>query len=172
MNAVDVFGRLCLLATFAWSATPKIVNFADFRRHVTTTIPGIGFFASPLAASVIATELGASLCLMVYPLRIIGLAGAAFLLTSFTVYLFAVMRIRPGTSCGCVGTDGTAVSGAHLVRNLILLVACGVTWWATADSAGPSLSDYAVLAAPATAVAIAVLHLGELAALLRPAATD
>jgi hypothetical protein len=172
MNAVEAFGRLCLLTTFMWSAIPKIRNFTAFRQHVATTIPGLAFAAGPLAVAVLAAELCTGVLLVVHSLGAVGLAAATLLLTAFTVYLLAMMRYKPGTSCGCVGVNGSAVSGAHVVRNLILLAACGVTWWANMNSATTSVSDYVVAAGPATVAAIAVLHLGELAAFFRPAATN
>ncbi|MEV4228961.1 MauE/DoxX family redox-associated membrane protein [Streptomyces bobili] len=169
MRSVEAFGRLCLLAVFLWSAFSKIRNFTDFRQHVATTIPRLASVAGPLAAAVTTAECAAAF-LLFHPLEWVGVAVAALLLAAFTVYLLTLMRTDPEASCGCAGVTDTSVSGVHVVRNAILIADCGAIWWVTSYSAGPSLFDYAVMAGPAAAAAVVVLHLGELAAFFRPAA--
>ncbi|KAB1147669.1 hypothetical protein F7R91_11295 [Streptomyces luteolifulvus] len=167
MKAVEAFGQLCLTAVFLWSGLSKIRDIHEFRRHLAVTIPGLLRFSGVLAAAVPAAELCIASLILLCPLRWIGFAAAMLLLFAFTAYLLSLIWSRSEASCGCVGASGTPTSGAHVVRNVFLLATCATTWWATAHSASPGLSHYAIIAAPATVVGITLLYLGELSSLFR-----
>ncbi|MGW1717676.1 MauE/DoxX family redox-associated membrane protein [Streptomyces sp. NPDC002156] len=167
MQAVAAFGQLCLVTVFIWSGVQKARDLRAFRRHLTATVPRLGRFSGALAAAVPAVEWSAAGLLLLRPSEWAGYFVAAVLLGVFTLYLIGLLRSNPAASCGCAGADDTPVSGAHVVRNLLLLVICALTWWAAARSAGPGLSEYAVVVAPAAVFGVTLLHLGELASLFR-----
>lgn len=168
MQAVEAFGQLCLITVFAWSGGQKVHGFRAFRVHVAATVPRVGRLSSGvLAAAVPLMELAVVASVVVRPLERVGLAVAFLLLAAFTVYLFSLLRTRPDVSCGCVGASDTPVSGAHLLRNVLLLVLAAGTWWAAASTSGPSAFDYALAAAPAAVTGITLLYLAELVSLLR-----
>ncbi|MFI0967877.1 MauE/DoxX family redox-associated membrane protein [Streptomyces sp. NPDC021080] len=168
MQAVEAFGQLCLITVFAWSGVLKVHGFRAFRGHVSVTVPRLGRLASGvLAAAVPLTELCVVAFLVVRPSERAGLAAALLLLAAFTVYLLSLLRTRPDASCGCAGASDTQVSGAHLLRNALLLVLTAGTWWAAVSTSGPSPSDYVLAAAPAAVTGITLLYLAELVSLLR-----
>ncbi|MFE1512216.1 MauE/DoxX family redox-associated membrane protein [Streptomyces sp. DSM 116494] len=168
MQVVEAFGQLCLITVFAWSGGQKMHGFRIFRGHVSTTVPRLGRLSSGmLATAVLLMELGVVASLMVRPLKRVGLATALLLLAAFTVYLLNLLRTRSNASCGCAGASGTPVSGAHLLRNAILLALTAGTWWAVVFTSGPSLSHYAIAAAPAAVTGITLLYLAELVSLFR-----
>ncbi|MFJ6724894.1 MauE/DoxX family redox-associated membrane protein [Streptomyces sp. NPDC091281] len=167
-HLVEAFGRLCLITVFAWSGVQKVHGFRVFRGHVAATVPRLGGLPSDvLAAAVVLIELGIVASLVLRPLERAGLTVALLLLTAFTAYLLRLLRTRPDASCGCAGTSRTPVSGAHLLRNALLLVLTVATWWAAALTDGPSPAHYALAAAPAAVTGVVLLHLAELVSLVR-----
>lgn len=169
MGMVIAFGQLCLVTVFVWSGLLKARDLPAFSRHVGATIPWLsGGFAAVAAAAVPAVEVGAAGLLLMRQSAWIGCAVATFLLVAFTGYLVSLLLTRPDASCGCTGANDIPVSGAHIVRNVLLLGLSVLTWWATMRASGPDLTTYAVTAAPAVVVGVAVLHFGELASLFRP----
>ncbi|AZK96991.1 MULTISPECIES: MauE/DoxX family redox-associated membrane protein [Streptomyces] len=167
MQAIGAFGQICLAAVFVWSAVLKFRDLRTFQRHIVLTVPAFGRSAFAVALAIPVLEVGIALALFLRHPVWAGFGAAGLMLLAFTVYLWRILRSRPGVSCGCVGSAGSEVSAAHLVRNAVLLVICAGAWWATASSEGPGPVDYALVAAPAAVVGVTLLHLGELAALFR-----
>ncbi|WP_412104183.1 MauE/DoxX family redox-associated membrane protein [Streptomyces europaeiscabiei] len=169
MGVAEAFGKMCLIAVFTGSGFLKIHGFRAFRRHVSATAPWVGRLSGLLAFAVPVAEFCVAGFLLVRPQEWVGFAVAAFLLTAFTAYLLVLLLSESPASCGCVGSDDVPVSGAHIVRNILLLAVCAATWWASVYSADPKLIHYVLVAAPAVVMGIAMLYLGELVSLFRAA---
>ncbi|MFE4698585.1 MauE/DoxX family redox-associated membrane protein [Streptomyces sp. NPDC056738] len=168
MEVLEAFGRLCLITVFAWSGGQKALGFRAFRGHLSATVPRLGRLSSGmLATAVPLMELGVATSLGLPRLVSAGLSAALLLLAAFTVYLLSLVRTRPDASCGCAGASRTPVSGAHLLRNALLLALTAGTWWATVSTSAPSRSSYVLVAAPAAVTGITLLYLAELVPLLR-----
>ncbi|WP_282701831.1 MauE/DoxX family redox-associated membrane protein [Streptomyces sp. CC219B] len=178
MQAVEAFGRLCLVAVFVWSAGLKLRSLSRFRDSLAGVFTASGRWVPALAIGVPVTELLTAACLLPelsagLPgwtdwLEWAGFAGAAVLLTAFTGYLTALLRFRPDAGCGCAGAEDIPVSGVHVTRNLFLLSICLATWMVTvADSARPSVVHYVVATPPAVTVGLLLLYMADLFSLLR-----
>ncbi|MEU8734906.1 MauE/DoxX family redox-associated membrane protein [Streptomyces tendae] len=167
------FGQLCLATVLFWSGLLKLRDVSAFRRHVATTLPRLGGgLSAALALAVPAVEVAAAGLLLIRPWAWLGCAAATLLLLAFTVYLIGLLRSRPDASCGCAGADDTPVSEVHVLRNVLLLTVCVLTWWATVRAGGgPGPVSYAVVVAPAAVFGVALLHLGELVSFFRPPRT-
>ncbi|MFJ6686988.1 MauE/DoxX family redox-associated membrane protein [Streptomyces werraensis] len=166
------FAQLCLTTVLLWSGLVKFRDVSAFRQHVATTMPWLGRgLPVTLALVVPAVEVVAAGLLLIRPLAWLGCAIATALMLAFTGYLMSLLRSRPHSPCGCAGASKTPVSDVHILRNALLLTMCVLTWWATVRTSGPDLASYAVTAAPAAVIGIAVLHLGELVSFFHPPRT-
>ncbi|MFJ7044753.1 MauE/DoxX family redox-associated membrane protein [Streptomyces sp. NPDC101112] len=172
MHATEAFGRMCLIAVFAWSGVMKFRGRGEFRQHMLRTFALPSWCTDALVVAVPAVELCVAALLLLRRPGWSGPVAALVLLSAFTVYLVRLMRLRPDASCGCAGADGAPVSGVHVVRNLILLALCLTTWWVSSQPTAPSMVNQAVFAVPAAVTGIALLYLAELASFFRTPHTN
>lgn len=165
------FGQVLLATVFLCSGLPKLRDVPGLRRHIAATVPWLG----PGPASVVAGALPVvelvTAVLVLTRAAWIGYTVATVLLLAFTVYLVGLLRSQPHASCGCAGPRDTPVSPLHVVRNVLLVTVCALTWWASALDGGPGATSYAVASGPAAVFGFAVLHLRELVTFFRPSRT-
>lgn len=151
----------------------KLRNRAAFAEFAGSVVSFSGLPASRarrLACVLAAAEPAAAVLVLVPQTALIGLAGAALLLGSFTVALVRAVRRNDRTPCHCFGADTEPVAWRHVVRNLVLLSAVALDAVLTAVRSQGRLEPAGIalcLLAAGTAVAGTAL-LDDIAALLGP----
>ncbi|HSL10228.1 MAG TPA: MauE/DoxX family redox-associated membrane protein [Actinomycetota bacterium] len=167
LAAAQVSGGWALLtsavvaATFAWSATSKVVAprrwFRALEGHaLPATVTRVARWAVPMAEVSVPT-------LALLGLRRASAVVAIGLLVVFSIAVVrARLRIGPAVPCGCFGERGAAAASAQLLRNAALAAAAAFAATSAPDAAvvrwpgAPGVADVvpAMLAAGSVAVAV------------------
>lgn len=161
MSTIVIFCQILMATVYLLSAVLKWHDFAAFRAHVISTLPGINSYANYLAVSVVVSEIGTAVALLVIRPAWIGLSLSVLLLGAFTSYLVVLLRTRRGTSCGCVGDGGGPVSGVHVIRNVLLVTVSGTGLLLAVDMGGTSAVAYFFCLGPAAIAGVLLFYLDE-----------
>jgi hypothetical protein len=124
MQSLGTVLKFLLIVSFSYAGVAKIISWSAFRQSV-RDLGGSGVRTSGLiAATVITLELGVSLSLLLDTAwTSYAYATATFMLLIFSAVLWYAIKTRPMTICNCFGRGNEAVSGADIVRNLVLVLA-------------------------------------------------
>ena len=160
---MSYFGLACAVAlagVFAVSVRGK-AGAVRFRVFVATAGPlellprrwrGTAAIAVVAAESAVVAAIAAGVALVLsglgYAVLVAGFAGAAALLTVFTVAIGLMLRRGDRRPCHCFGTQDLPLGPAHLVRNLVLLTLAIVGSFAQGTGhalAGVALAGFAGL---------------------------
>jgi hypothetical protein len=175
-----------LAVVFGVAAGGKVAPgaFADFRRSVGQLWPGRGRL-SPSArhglavavlvgeglvtVALVAVVAAAVLSRDVRGWALLGFAGAATLMSAFTVGHAVALRRGRAVSCACFGRSTTTVGPLSLLRN-VLLLALGVAGLGLAVAGGGAVSGVSVLPAvlAGSVLGLLLVNLEEIVNLLRP----
>nr|WP_051865080.1 MauE/DoxX family redox-associated membrane protein [Streptosporangium roseum] len=153
--------RALLAGVFVIALAGKVRGRAGFDEFV-GSIVALGMF--PRAGSVMAAYavLGAEavviLSLALPSTVLLGFAAAMALLAALTAGILAAMRRGRRAPCRCFGASAAPLGTAHVVRNLVLLLAggAGLTAGAVAGDAGAGAHPAGLVLALVTA-AVGVL---------------
>lgn len=137
MSYLSIFCRLLIGGLFLVSAFAKLRSLSSFWNDLR------GYRLLPRRAEVpVSVALIAAECLV--PILLLfdfttgfGLMLAAGLLTGFAVAMGLVLRRGLITGCGCFGRPSATVRPAHIWRNALLIVVCGVGAVALFGAASP-----------------------------------
>jgi len=165
--------RVLIAATFLAAAAAKLRNRSAFITDLSTMAVVPARYLRPVAAATVIAEAATGPVILAPPTARVGAALAMLLLATFIVVISSVLRRGTPVSCPCFGSSPTPLGVRHLVRNMILLVAAGVSLAGPAPTA-PSVGA-AIAAATGLVAASVIVRLDDLVALFsdpRPAHPD
>ncbi|MEU7097340.1 MauE/DoxX family redox-associated membrane protein [Streptomyces longwoodensis] len=154
---------LCLAGLLAASVKHKVTNAHGLAQH----IQGSGFIGrlpNSAALSIVAIAAAAEAAialLLVTRFRSWALLCCILLFATYTLYIFWLIRHKPGESCRCFRESSKPVSPVLVVRNLILIGITAFGW--AVGSRELMVSDYAIAATPAGTAVFVTLYLDEIA---------
>lgn len=114
-----------------FAAGAKLYTLSDFTFNLTNLVPE--HFASPLAISVIASEILAAVLLCIRRTARLGAALTAAMLIGFALYGLYYVYVAQGEplECGCFGgIIGSQLGVKTALRNLLLLVPAALVLFA------------------------------------------
>jgi putative oxidoreductase len=117
---VDTISYLFILL-FMYTAANKIWEFHNFE-WVLSTLPVIGSFSELIAYSIPAAEIIASLLLLSYTGRHLGLILSCLLMLGFTTYLLFMIIYTDNLPCNCGGVLSQLSWKQHIAFNLFFLL--------------------------------------------------
>jgi uncharacterized membrane protein YphA (DoxX/SURF4 family) len=114
--------QVVLFLVFVAAGTSKFLNPSGFHSaidtaHLPTSVEALAVFLVPAAELVIAL----GVVLVPRTTLFLPMLAAVLLITVFTCWMLWVLRSGLRITCGCFGLDAGYVSGATVVRNLLLL---------------------------------------------------
>lgn len=117
---VDTVAALLILL-FVYAAISKLLDYSTFKNQLEKS-PFITLFAGTVAWSLPAVEIITALFLLTKPLRLIGLYLSLFLMSLFTLYIYAMLHYSYYIPCSCGGILSKMSWTSHLWFNLFFVV--------------------------------------------------
>jgi hypothetical protein len=154
--------RALLVGVLAWSAGSKLTP-GGFRSAVTMfeSMFGTGRHARLAAAALVVAEAATAVLLAAPWTARAGSAAAVGLFAALTAGTAAVVRRRLDVHCACFGRRSARVSGHHIARNTLLLIAAAATFWPAVHPV--ALANLVVALAAGGVLAVLVGHWDDLA---------
>lgn len=110
-----ITGLLVLL--FVYAAVSKLSIYGTFKMQLLKS-PYTTSFASDIAWSLPAVELGAATLLIIKRTRLLGLYLSFFLMLLFTGYIYAILHFSSYVPCSCGGILSKMNWGTHFLLNI------------------------------------------------------
>jgi uncharacterized membrane protein YphA (DoxX/SURF4 family) len=98
---VEIISALLILL-FMYAAVSKLLDYETFKLQLSKS-PFITQFAGVTAWALPVGEILVALALIFKPTRLLGLYASLFLMTMFTVYIYAMLRFSYDVPCSCGG---------------------------------------------------------------------
>jgi thiol-disulfide isomerase/thioredoxin len=160
--------RLYILVVLVAAAAGKARALGRFAETLEVLVHLPARWSRSAAAAIAAVELLVALALVAggaaaWP----GMAAALALFLAFTAVLLVALVQRQAVSCNCFGASDHQISAWDVVRNLLLMAACG-TWFLLGPAeASLAPSTWLLLLGAAVLAFLGSTNLHRLAALLR-----
>jgi hypothetical protein len=173
MNYVLLACRVLLITIFVVALVGKVrgrAAYTEFRRSVIEWRVLPRRWSAVVAAAAVTGEAVVVLLLMLPASVQVGFVAGALLLAAFTTGVIRMLRLGRPARCRCFGASTVTLSGAHVVRNAMLIGLCVTGAVAATGAGGSSLTvPGAVLALSAAAVGVLfVVRFDDLASVLKP----
>lgn len=126
------FLSICLGLVFLFSGWTKLNPIIETFEFTFIDIGIANWYVAPLLARlIIGLEFFVGVLLIAgFKLRKLTLPLSAGILLFFTIYLVLQIAIAGNTgNCGCFGEDYKMTPGMAILKNVIMLVACGLVYW-------------------------------------------
>ncbi|MEI9809094.1 MAG: MauE/DoxX family redox-associated membrane protein [Bacteroidota bacterium] len=136
-----ICGLLILL--FVYTGLSKLLDYNNFHLQLGKS-PFITAFADSVAWSLPTGEILVALALMFRKTRLLGLYTSLFLMTMFTVYIYAMLRYSYDLPCSCGGVISKMSWSQHLWFNtgFVVLSVAGILLQSTkAIQSGPQPTE-------------------------------
>ncbi|WP_433259050.1 MauE/DoxX family redox-associated membrane protein [Streptosporangium sp. CA-135522] len=165
--------RALLAGVFVVALAGKLRGRAAFDEFV-ASIVALGMFpragSVTAAYAVLGAEAAVILSLALPSTVLLGFAAAMALLAALTAGILAAMRRGRRAPCRCFGASAAPLGKAHVVRNLLLLLAggAGLTAGAVAGDAGAHPAGIALALVTAAVGGLFVVRLDDLLGLFTP----
>ena len=130
LNILVTVSRFGLAAMWLFAAVAKLYTLHDFTFNLTNLVPER--LASPVALTVIASELLAAVLLIIPRTARVGAALTALMLIGFALYGLHYVYVLKGEplECGCFGgIIGSQLGVKTALRNLALLVPAALVFF-------------------------------------------
>jgi hypothetical protein len=172
MGYVLVGARVLIGLVFAVSALTKVHNrrsFAAFRSSIIDMRLLPEPLVTPVAVTVVATELAIPALLLTPATPAAGFVLAVLLLAAFSIGVARVLAAGTTASCRCFGVSAAPFGRHHLYRNGALAVVAAAGLLAAVRSASPGAdpAGTAITAGTAAVTALAVVMLDDIVDLFR-----
>jgi len=121
-TASDVFVS-CLIILWIYTGLNKAIDFENMKLQLGRS-PFISSYATIIAYTLPIAELITALLLVIRKTRLIGLYLSLFLMTSFTEYVYFMLKYSYDLPCSCGGVLEKLSWEDHLIFNFIFTVIC------------------------------------------------
>ncbi|MBL4905766.1 MAG: hypothetical protein JKZ00_07125 [Flavobacteriaceae bacterium] len=120
-NWVPFAVSMLYILLFVYAAFSKLLDFENFRLQLSQS-PMLTSFAGIIAYGIPILELLLAITLAINKLRTIALYASLGLMTSFSIYIIAILTFSDFVPCSCGGILESLGWTEHLIFNLIFVV--------------------------------------------------
>jgi len=120
-NIIDKVSTFFLILLFAYTGSSKLLGHQLFLSHL-MQIQLLKTIAEPVSYLLPAVEILTAIFLAIDKMEILGLWLAAFLMTTFTIYVGAMLILKSSLPCTCGGVISSMTWKQHLLFNIFFML--------------------------------------------------
>ena len=120
-NIIDKVSKFSLILLFAYTGSSKLLGHQLFLSHL-MQIQLLKTIAEPVSYLLPAVEILTAIFLAIDKMEILGLWLAAFLMTTFTIYVGAMLILKSSLPCTCGGVISSMTWKQHLLFNIFFML--------------------------------------------------
>jgi len=120
-NIVDKVSKLLLILLFAYTGSSKLLGHQLFLSQL-MQIQMLNTIAAPVSFLLPAVEILTAIFLAIDKMEILGLWLAAFLMTTFTIYVAGMLILKSSLPCTCGGVISSMTWKQHLLFNIFFML--------------------------------------------------
>ena len=119
-NIIDKISKILLILLFAYSGSSKLLGHQLFLAQL-KQIDMLKAVAWPVSFLLPALEILTVIFLAIDRIQVIGLWLAAFMMTTFSFYVAAMLLLRSSLPCTCGGLISSMTWKEHLLFNIFFM---------------------------------------------------
>ena len=120
-NIIDKVSKFSLILLFAYTGSSKLLGHQLFLSHL-MQIQLLKTIAEPVSYLLPAVEILTAIFLAIDKMEILGLWLAAFLMTTFTIYVAGMLILKSSLPCTCGGVISSMTWKQHLLFNIFFML--------------------------------------------------
>jgi len=120
-NIIAKVSKLLLIVLFAYAGSSKLLEHQLFLNQL-MQIQMLSGIARPVSFLIPAVEILCAAILAIDKMQIFGLWLAAFLMTTFAIYVAAMLILKSSLPCTCGGVVSSMTWKQHLLFNMFFML--------------------------------------------------